>query len=110
MTNARIKEERERIEAAAFALFKIRRYEESRELLEKLDSAEYMEEQPQTEPEGLPQMLTIKEASEKTGISYEHIRQMCLAGSIVHVKAGAKYLINAARLADYLNHGGGAKE
>lgn len=108
MYNMRIKEERTKVEEAAFALFRLGKYEESKELLATLDSKPYMEEQRQQEPEGIPQMLTIKEAAEKTGISYEHIRQMCINGQLVHVKAGRKFLINAARLTEYLNKGEGA--
>ena len=51
----------------------------------------------------MPTMLTINQAKEATGLSYEHLRQLCLQNQIVHIKAGNKYLINAEKLRDYLN-------
>lgn len=53
----------------------------------------------------IPQMLTIKETSNKTGLSYDYIRKLCLQGKIVYVKAGTKYLINFGRFVEYLNTG-----
>lgn len=47
-------------------------------------------------------MLTIKEASELTGLSYNAIRQMCIKGEIPFIKAGSKYLINKEKLLEYL--------
>lgn len=51
------------------------------------------------------EMITINEASKRTGISYDFLRKMCLNNQIVHVRAGAKYLLNWARLVEYLNGG-----
>lgn len=50
-----------------------------------------------------PEMVPIKEASQRTGISYDFIRKMCISGQITHVKAGSKYLVNWQRLKEYLN-------
>ena len=53
----------------------------------------------------IPTMITIKEAAEKTGISYSRIRTLCLEGKIVHIKAGRRFLINLEKLIEYLNAG-----
>lgn len=53
----------------------------------------------------IPTMLTIKEASAQTGVSYDAIRKLCLRNKIVFIKAGAKYLINFEKFIDYLNRG-----
>ena len=50
-----------------------------------------------------PTMLTIRQTAERTGLSYEHLRKLCLQKKIVFVKAGNKYLINQEKFADYLN-------
>lgn len=54
-------------------------------------------------PELLPEMHTIKETSERSGLSYDTIRKMCLKNEIVFIKTGRKYLINWNRFIDYLN-------
>lgn len=51
----------------------------------------------------LPVMKTIKEMMELTGLSYMHLRNLCLENKIVHIRAGKKYLINYDRFCDYLN-------
>lgn len=51
----------------------------------------------------VPTMLTIKELSEKSGLSYDCIRNWCLQGKIVYIKAGNKYLVNYEKFIDYLN-------
>ncbi len=50
-------------------------------------------------------MVTLKEASSRTGVSYDWLRKMCINGKIVHIRAGNKYLLNWDRLVDYLNTG-----
>ena len=55
--------------------------------------------------ENTVQMVTINEASSRTGISYDRLRKMCINGQIVHIKAGNKRLINWDKLVDYLNAG-----
>lgn len=55
------------------------------------------------EQNNIPKMVTLKEASELTGISYDYLRKMCINKQIVHIKAGVKYLINFEKLVDYLN-------
>ena len=51
----------------------------------------------------IPQMVTIKEAAEKTGLANFNIRQLCLINKIIHVRAGRKYLINFEKLIEFLN-------
>ncbi len=51
------------------------------------------------------QMVTLKDASSRTGVSYDWLRKMCINGKIVHIRAGNKYLINWDKLVDYLNTG-----
>ncbi len=51
------------------------------------------------------QMVTLKEASSRTGISYDRLRKMCINRQIVYIKAGSKFLINWDKLVDYLNVG-----
>ncbi|MCI8319073.1 MAG: excisionase family DNA-binding protein [Lachnospiraceae bacterium] len=54
----------------------------------------------------IPTMITIKEASSQTGLSYEYIRKLCLMGKIVYVRAGRrKILVNMEKLVDFLNKG-----
>lgn len=53
----------------------------------------------------VPTMITIKECSARTGVSYDRIRKLCLQGRIVHIRAGNKYLINFERFVAYLNEG-----
>lgn len=52
-----------------------------------------------------PIMMTLNQAAEATGLSYDHLRKLCLQKKIVFVRAGSKYLINADRLKEYLDKG-----
>lgn len=52
---------------------------------------------------GIPQMLTIRELAEHTGLSESHIRKLCKTNKIKYIRAGVKYLINYDRFIDYLN-------
>ena len=51
----------------------------------------------------IPTMVTIKEAAEKTGLSYYYIRKLCLEKKVVHIMAGRKVLINEEKLVNFLN-------
>lgn len=54
--------------------------------------------------ETIPEMVTIQEASKRTGLSYDYLRKSCLAGRIVHIRIGhGKYLINFGWLINWLN-------
>lgn len=51
----------------------------------------------------IPEMLTIKEAANRSKISYDAIRKMVLADKIVYIRCGKKILINWNKFCDYLN-------
>lgn len=53
----------------------------------------------------MPKMITLKQAAAETGLSYDCLRKLCLTGTLVHIRAGTKYLLNAERLAEYLDGG-----
>jgi len=50
-----------------------------------------------------PQMVTVKQLAELTGLSQYFIRGLCSQGKIIHVKSGTKILINYQRFLDFLN-------
>lgn len=50
-----------------------------------------------------PEMITINEASRRTGMSYHFIDRLCKQGQIVHVMAGRKRLINWQKFEEFLN-------
>ena len=57
-----------------------------------------------TTTELVPEMITLKEASRRTGLSYDCLRKWCLHGKIVHIRIGnGKFLINFGRLVEWLN-------
>lgn len=53
----------------------------------------------------IPTMVGIREAANKTGLSYDCIYKLCLQKKIVFVRAGKKYLINLEKFVEYLNRG-----
>ena len=55
---------------------------------------------------GIPKMITLNEAAELSGLSYSFLREHCLDGTLVHIRSGRKFLLNADKLAEYLNSGG----
>ena len=60
--------------------------------------------------ETIPEMIGLREAARRTGLSYGFLRRLCLSGQIVHIRAGTKFLINWQRFVDYLNRGDGMQE
>lgn len=60
--------------------------------------------------EMIPEMITLRDASGRTGISYDWLRKLCLQGKLVHIRAGSKYLVNFGKLIEYLNTGDQGKE
>ena len=50
----------------------------------------------------VPTMLTIRETADRTGVSYDCIRKLCIQREIVHIKAGTKYLVNYEKFCEYL--------
>ena len=55
----------------------------------------------------IPEMISIRQAAARTGLSYDYIRKLCLQQKIVYVKAGTKYLVNFGKLIAFLNDGEG---
>lgn len=53
----------------------------------------------------IPTMVSIKEASRQTGISYKFIRQLIRERKIIYVRAGVKFLVNMESLVEYLRTG-----
>lgn len=51
----------------------------------------------------MPRMISLKEAVKESGLSYHCLRNLCLTGEVVHIRSGNKILINAEKLAKYLN-------
>ena len=51
----------------------------------------------------IPEMITLREASRRTGLSYDFLRKGCLSGQFIHIRAGSKILINFNKLCDLLN-------
>lgn len=46
----------------------------------------------------IPTLLSLKETSEKKGLSYDYLRRACLRGEIAHIRCGAKYMIDIDKL------------
>ena len=57
-----------------------------------------------------PEMITLRTAASRTGLSYDALRKLCLDDQIVYIRIGKKYFINAGKLAEFLNGGKGAAE
>lgn len=53
----------------------------------------------------IPQMRTIQQIADETGFSYRYIMQLCKQNKIVHIRVGAKYLVNLDRFIEFLNIG-----
>lgn len=51
----------------------------------------------------LPQMITIKEASLKTGLPDYFLRKLCITKRIKAIKSGRKYYLNINSLHDFLS-------
>ena len=52
----------------------------------------------------LPEMLSIREAVERTNLSYQYLRYLCIQNKVKHIRCGNKYKINSFSLAEYLNN------
>lgn len=50
----------------------------------------------------LPQMITLKEAHDATGLSVYSLRQLCAQNKVIHFRINSKYYINADSLVGYL--------
>ncbi len=77
--------------------------QEERIILQEMAALETAMRLPVEEEKKIPEMLTIREAAGRTGLSYDFIRKLCLQGKIVFVRVGSKYLVNMGKLVDFLN-------
>lgn len=50
-----------------------------------------------------PRMVTLRECSQETGLSYYALRRMCLTGETACIRIGSKWLINLDLLIEKLN-------
>jgi len=83
-------------------------HEEIMEMIDKAmqkDKAANHDRDEKKKTKEVVEMVTLKEASSRTGISYDRLRKMCINHQIVHIKAGCKFLLNWEKLVDYLNTG-----
>ena len=53
--------------------------------------------------EMIPEMLTIQQTADRSGLSYDSIRKKCLCGEIVCIKNGRKFYVNWGKFIEYLN-------
>lgn len=53
----------------------------------------------------VPTMITIREAANRTGVSYDFVWKLCRSNQIVYVKAGKKFLVNFEKFVEFLNNG-----
>nr|WP_303041231.1 excisionase family DNA-binding protein [Enterocloster clostridioformis] len=72
-------------------------------ILNEMASLEVAIKLPVQEGQAIPEMLTIRKAAERTGLSYDCIRKLCLQKKITFVMVGTKYLVNFGKLVDFLN-------
>jgi len=59
----------------------------------------------------IPEMVSLREACRRTGLSYGFLRKECLAGNIVYIRVGpGKFLINLDLLVKQMNSAHGEME
>lgn len=51
----------------------------------------------------IPEMVSIREAANRTGLAQDCLRRWCLQDKIVYVMSGNKYYINFSLLCEFLN-------
>lgn len=74
-----------------------------RAILEEMSVLETAIRIPVAEEVQVPEMITVREAAARTGLSYDYVRKLCLQGKIVFRTVGNKRLVNLGKLAEYLN-------
>ena len=42
----------------------------------------------------IPEMVTLREAANRTHLSYDYLRKLCMTNAIAYIRVGNKYLIN----------------
>lgn len=75
---------------------------EVRRRFEMKQPTKEMTEEQKTAKKSVGIMLSIKEASEQTGLSYNAIRHMCLNNEVYNIRVGTKFLVNKDALMKYL--------
>lgn len=59
----------------------------------------------------MPTMLTLNQAAEATGLTYNCLRRWILSGEFgFYVKAGSRYYVNMERLEEFLDSPASAKK
>lgn len=53
----------------------------------------------------VPTMVSINQARNETGLSYEFLRSLIREGKITYIRTGKKFLINLEKLVEYLENG-----
>jgi predicted site-specific integrase-resolvase len=56
------------------------------------------------------EMIGLREASSRTGMSYNCLRLWCREGRIAHVQAGKKFFVNWDKLCEFLDRAGVKEE
>ncbi len=51
----------------------------------------------------MPTMKRLRDAAAISGLSYNHLRLLCLRNEIVCMRVGNRWYINMEKLAEYLN-------
>lgn len=54
----------------------------------------------------LPSMITIKQATQETGLPEYLLRKLCITKQVKSIKSGKKYYLNSDSLNDYLTEKG----
>ena len=52
----------------------------------------------------IPEMVSVRKAARRTGMSCAFIRKLCQEKQIVYIQAGSRCLINFSFLVSYLQH------
>lgn len=76
---------------------------EERAIFQEMAALETAMRLPIEEEQKIPEMIPIKEAAKRTGLSYDCVRKLCLQGKVVCVRVGQKYLVNMGKMIDFLN-------
>ena len=51
----------------------------------------------------IPKMVSLRDASKRTGLSYDFLRKECLKGNLVHIRVGSgKFLLNLDSLVEQM--------
>ena len=59
----------------------------------------------QVEEVVLPQIVSIKQASQRMGLPAYYVRRLCKEGPGIAFQSGVKWYINLGKMAEYFNNG-----